>query len=70
MEGHEAVVILGNKSVFLKNRPIFFMEFCPNCIKSEGTYDPKELVDFFIENNYEIYSHNLNKFYYEDNSEL
>ena len=70
VEGHEAVIILGNKEIFQKNRPLFFMEFSPSSIKAEGTHDPKELVGFFLENNYEIYSQNLNKSFYENSPEL
>lgn len=70
VEGHEAVVILGNKEIFIKNSPIFFMEFSPSSIEAEGTYDSKELVDFFLENNYEIYSQNLNKSFYENSPEI
>ncbi|MFC6267083.1 FkbM family methyltransferase [Frigoriflavimonas asaccharolytica] len=70
VEGHEAVVILGNKEIFIKNKPIFFMEFSPSSIEAEGTHDPKELVNFFFENNYEIYSQNLNQSFYEDRPEL
>lgn len=70
VEGHEAVVILGNKEIFMKNRPIIFMEFSPTSIKAEGSYNPKDLVDFFIENNYKIYSQNLDKSFYKNDSEL
>ncbi len=35
VEGYEAVVILENKDVFLKNRPVFFMEFCPAAIDEQ-----------------------------------
>ena len=46
------------------------MEFSPTSINAEGTYDPKELVDFFIENDYEIFSQTLGKSFYENVEEL
>lgn len=65
VEGYEAVVILSNKEIFIKNRPTIFMEFSPNCINKEGTYSSIELINFFFENNYEIFSgdfkHKLSK---------
>lgn len=70
VEGYEAVVILGNADIFLQNRPIFFMEFCPSLITDEGTHKPKNIVDFFFENNYKIYSQKLKKTFFEDSAEI
>lgn len=70
VEGYEAVVILGNKEIFLENRPIIFLEFAPSSINSEGTYNCQELLTFFFENNYEIYSKTLNKTFTQNGPEL
>lgn len=70
VEGFEAVVILGNKEIFLKNRPTIFLEFSPNCIRREGTYSPEVLLNFFLNNHYEIFSRVLNKTFTEDDQEL
>ncbi|KMQ72131.1 FkbM family methyltransferase [Chryseobacterium koreense] len=61
VEGFEAKVILGNRDFFVKNRPIIFLEFCPSNIDTEGTFKAKDLVSFFIENQYEIESQRLDK---------
>ncbi|HEX7868644.1 MAG TPA: FkbM family methyltransferase [Chryseobacterium sp.] len=58
VEGYEAVVILSNKNIFLRNRPIFFLEFSPNCINEEGSHSAEELVNFFFDNDYEIFVEN------------
>ena len=70
VEGYEAVVILGNKEIFLKNRPIFFLEFSPNCINKEGSHSANELIDFFFENNFEIFAHSSQKTFTEFTLEL
>lgn len=70
VEGFEAVVILGNKEIFLKNRPTIFLEFSPNCIQREGTYTAKALLNFFLNNNYEIFSRVSDKIFTEDSPEL
>lgn len=61
VEGYEAVVVLDNKDIFLQNRPIFFMEFCPLAIAEEGTYSPQDLIQLFFDNNYKIYSRALKR---------
>ncbi|MET3535532.1 FkbM family methyltransferase [Chryseobacterium limigenitum] len=70
VEGYEAVVVLGNKDIFLQNRPIFFMEFCPLAIEEEGTYTPQDLIKFFLDNNYKVYSRELKKEFYSVEPEL
>lgn len=55
VEGYEAVVILNNKEIFLKNRPTVFLEFSPGCINREGSHSAQELTDFFFENDYQIF---------------
>lgn len=70
VEGYEAVVILGNKEIFVKNKPVIFLEFSPNCIKTEGSYSANELIAFFFDNNYEIYSRNSQKVFRENLPEL
>lgn len=70
VEGYEAVVILGNKDIFLKNRPIFFMEFCPTAIDQQGFHTSRELLKFFLDNNFKIYSRVLNKDFYSLEEEL
>ncbi|WP_262150645.1 FkbM family methyltransferase [Chryseobacterium foetidum] len=70
VEGYEAVVILGNKELFLKNRPTIFLEFSPTCIDREGTHSSKELTDFILENNYQIFKGNSNKPLDKDSVEL
>lgn len=61
VEGFEAVVILGNKDIFLKNRPVIFMEFDRPSIENSLSYSANELFDFFIENKFIIYSRTLSK---------
>ncbi|SDL86138.1 FkbM family methyltransferase [Chryseobacterium taihuense] len=70
VEGYEAVVILDNKEIFLKNRPIFFLEFSPNCINTEGSYSATELVNFFLDNNYEIFVEDSDQALKTDSPEL
>lgn len=70
VEGYEAVVILGNKDVFLKNRPIFFLEFSPNCINREGSHSANEVINFFFENDFVIFAHSCRKTFTEFTSEL
>lgn len=61
VEGYEAVVILGNKDKFQRDSPIIFMEYNPEWIINEGSYHPQELVNFFKENGFQIFSKNMNK---------
>lgn len=61
VEGYEAVVILGNKEIILKNRPVIFVEYDRKWIIEEGSHTPEELYNFFIENNFQIYSRAKNK---------
>lgn len=61
VEGYEAVVILGNKEIIKKNKPVIFMEFNPAWILKEGNYTPEDVFKFFIENDFEIFSRNYNK---------
>lgn len=70
VEGYEAIVILSNKEIFLKNKPIIFLEFCPDCIKKEGTYKAEDLVNFFFENKYKIYKGNTTTPLTRDSIEL
>lgn len=70
VEGYEAVVVLGNKDIILKNRPVIFMEWCASCIEEEGTHKPKELSDFFFDNNFEIYSRKLNRNLKKDDTDF
>jgi len=62
VEGFEAVVILGNKDFILQNRPIIFLEFNPHWISQEGMFTPTELFNFFLDNNFEIFSRSFDKF--------
>lgn len=61
VEGYEAVVILGNKEIILKNRPVIFVEYDRKWILEEGSHTPEELYRFFIENDFQIYSRVQNK---------
>lgn len=70
VEGYEAVVILGNKDIILKNKPVIFLEFSPKCITNEGSHTPNELIEFFLSNNYKIYKRGSQKFYTENSPEL
>lgn len=70
VEGYEAIVILSNKEIFLKNKPIIFLEFCPDYIKKEGTYKAEDLVNFFFENKYKIYKGNTTTPLTRDSIEL
>ncbi|WP_157844176.1 FkbM family methyltransferase [Chryseobacterium sp. Leaf180] len=70
VEGYEAVVILSNKDILLKNRPVIFLEFSPSCIKNEGNYSADELIDFFLMNDFEIYSRRNQKTFRANLSEL
>lgn len=58
VEGYEAVVILGNKDKISKDKPVIFLEYSPEWILREGSFSPFDLVDFFHQNDYEIYSRN------------
>ncbi len=61
VEGYEAVVILGNKDKILKDKPIIFLEFNPVWIDREGSFSAKQLFEFFLDNNYDIFSRIYNK---------
>ena len=61
VEGYEAVVILGNKEIILKNRPVIFLEYDRQWISEEGSYTPDDLFNFFNDNKFEIYSRVHNK---------
>lgn len=61
VEGFEAVAIMGNKDFILKNRPVIFLEYNPNWIDREGSYSSTEFFNFFIDNNYQVYSRRFNK---------
>lgn len=70
VEGFEAVVILENKDIFLENRPVFFLEFSPSSITAQGSHRPDDLINFFVQNNYVIYSDTTGKSYLEFSDEL
>lgn len=70
VEGYEAVVILGNKEKILKDQPIIFVEVSPEWIDREGTHSAKELLTFFDDNNFKIYSRNQEKFLEKNAFEL
>ncbi|CAD7804044.1 hypothetical protein CHRY9390_01167 [Chryseobacterium aquaeductus] len=61
VEGFEAVVILGNKEIILKNRPVIFLEFDRPSIENCLSYSSNQLFEFFIENKFVIYSRKLSK---------
>lgn len=58
VEGYEAVVVLGNKEKILHDRPTIFIEVNPTWIEKQGEYKTEELLDFFHQNEFEIYSRN------------
>lgn len=58
VDGYEAVVVLGNKQKILHDRPTIFIEVNPFWIEKQGEYKTVELLDFFHQNEYEIYSRN------------
>lgn len=58
VEGYEAVVVLGNKEKILHDRPTIFIEVNPTWIGKQGEYKTEELLDFFHQNEFEIYSRN------------
>ena len=70
VEGFEAVVILGNKELFIKNKPTIFLEFAPKDIDAIGLFSSNELLEFFFENGYEIYKANLNKIFTANSPDL
>lgn len=70
VEGFEAVVILGNKELFIKNKPVIFLELDPKSIDFEGSHSTVELLHFFFDNDYEIYKRNKNKTYSKYSEEL
>lgn len=70
VEGYEAVVILKSQEIILKNRPVIFMEWCASCIEEEGTYQPKQLSDFFFDNQFEIYSRSLSRVIQKDDKDF
>lgn len=61
VEGFETVAIIGNKDFILKNRPVIFLEFNPKWIDKEGSYSALDFFNFFIDNNYQVYSRRFNK---------
>lgn len=61
VEGFEAVVILGNKDIILKNRPVIFLEFDRPSIENSLVYSATELFNFFIDNKFSVYSRALSK---------
>lgn len=58
VDGYEAVVVLGNKEKILHDRPTIFIEVNPTWIEKQGEYKTEELLDFFHQNEFEIYSRN------------
>jgi len=56
VEGYEPNVILGNKEIILKNRPTILLEFTPFLYNENGLFTSKKLFNFFLENNFSIYS--------------
>lgn len=70
VEGYEAIVILGNKEIFAENKPTIFLEFCPKSINEAGTYNDKELLNFFFENGFKVFSRKLNKSFTTFSDEL
>ncbi|KMQ66272.1 hypothetical protein ACM46_01615 [Chryseobacterium angstadtii] len=70
VEGYEAIVILGNKDIFLKNRPVFFLEFCPSAIDELKEHSSRDLLQFFFDHHFKIYSRVLNKEFHHIESEL
>lgn len=61
VEGYESVVILGNKDKILKDKPIIFMEFSPNWVEKEASYKIDEVFNFFLDNQFTVFSRNKNK---------
>lgn len=61
VEGYESVVILGNKEKILRDKPVIFMEYNPDWIEKEGSFTRNEVFDFFIDNNFTVFSRNNNK---------
>jgi FkbM family methyltransferase len=61
VEGYESVVILGNKEKILKDRPVIFMEYNPVWVEKEGSYKTDEVFNFFLDNQFTIFSRNKNK---------
>ncbi|AZA78940.1 FkbM family methyltransferase [Chryseobacterium sp. G0186] len=70
VEGYEAVVVLENRDIFLKNRPLFFMEFCPAAIDEQGEHSSQDLLKFFFDNNFKIYSRIHQREFYNISQEL
>lgn len=70
VEGYEAIVLLGNKEIFIKNKPCIFLEFCPSSINDAGTHKAEDLLRFFFENGFKIHSRILNKTFTEYSDEL
>jgi hypothetical protein len=52
VEGFEGAVVAGGHGV-LKNVPLIIMEFQPNWIRGSG-FDPKDILDFFVSEGFEI----------------
>lgn len=61
VEGYESVVILGNKEKILKDKPVIFMEYNPDWIEKEGSFGRNEVFDFFVDNNFTVFSRNAGK---------
>lgn len=61
VEGYESVVILGNKEKILKDKPVIFMEYNPDWIEKEGSAKTDEVFNFFLENQFAVYSRNKDK---------
>lgn len=61
VEGYEAVVILGNKEKIVKDQPVIFAEVNPEWITREGSHSIEELLQFFDDHQFTIYSRNQKK---------
>ncbi len=61
VEGYESVVILGNKDKILKDKPVIFMEYNPDWIEREGSAKTDEVFNFFLDNEFTVFSRNKNK---------
>lgn len=61
-EGYEPNVILGNKNFFLRNQPIIWLEFTPKSYDLDGDFSTENLLYFFIEQGYKIYSFKQSKY--------
>lgn len=66
VEGYESVVILGNQEKILKDKPVIFMEYNPNWIEKEGSSKTDEVFNFFLDNQFSVFSRNHNKILLKD----